>query len=51
MKSISETGEYHIERLCAKNIGEVAKLHAAVYGKLPAANFFANKYDTAFTGV
>ncbi|CAN5517881.1 hypothetical protein BH09BAC6_BH09BAC6_11740 [soil metagenome] len=51
MNNIKETGGYLIERLCAKNIGDVAKLHAAVYGKLPPAGFFENKYDTAFTGV
>jgi hypothetical protein len=43
--------EYYIERLSANNLADVEKLHTAVYGKTPPANFFVKKYDTAFTGV
>jgi GNAT superfamily N-acetyltransferase len=40
---------YPIQRLSIHNLGDVAKLHAAVYEKRPPFDFFL-KYDTAFTG-
>ena len=40
---------YPMQRLSVTNLGDVAKLHTAVYGKKPSFNFFL-KYDTAFTG-
>ncbi len=40
-----------IERLSDDNLADVEKLHAAVYGKMPAARFFSMKYNTGFTGV
>jgi GNAT superfamily N-acetyltransferase len=47
----SKTGEYQIERLSNQNLADVDRLHAAVYRKTPAVNFFSLKYETAFTGI
>ena len=41
---------YDVRRLDKQNLADVEKLHTAVYGRVPAENFFAKKYDTAFTG-
>lgn len=49
--SSTKPGEYIIERLCAANIADVEKLHAVVYGKVPAPGLFFKKYNTAFTGL
>jgi hypothetical protein len=46
MSNIAHT----IHRLSIDNLNDVAKLHTAVYGKIPPFDFFL-KYDTAFTGV
>lgn len=47
----SENKEYSIERLSKTNLVDVEKLHQAVYGNAAPADFFSNKYDTAYTGV
>lgn len=39
-----------IERLSAENIDDLSALHQAVYQRRPAAGYFANKYDTGYTG-
>jgi hypothetical protein len=42
--------EYTIERLTGGHLGDIANLHAAVYDRPAARNFFVKKYDTAYTG-
>src|SRR5437588_761672 len=43
--------EYIVERLGKKNLGDLDKLHTAVYGKRQSAGYFGKKYDTAYLGV
>lgn len=42
--------EYYIKRLDKRNLADVAELHGIVYGKKAPANYFENKYNTAYTG-
>jgi hypothetical protein len=49
--SSTKKSEYIIERLCAANIADLEKLHAAVYRKVTAPGLFFKKYNTAFTGL
>ena len=42
--------DYKVERLDHKRLHHLELLHEAVYGSLPAKNYFAAKYDTAYTG-
>jgi len=51
MSKSDKNRAYHFKRLSSENLGDLEKLHAAVYGKEPAAGFFLKKYDTAFTGI
>ncbi len=51
MSTNSTNGDYRIDRLSSVNLTDLEKLYTAVYKKLPAAEFFSRKYDTAFTGV
>jgi len=51
MKTTDKIDGYQVEKLCAGNMGDVEKLHTAVYGAKPAPNFFSAKYDTAFAGI
>src|SRR5579863_4993658 len=44
------TKDYTIERLSKKNLGELDKLHHAVYRKQHPPGYFIKKYDTAYTG-
>jgi len=50
MTKVKTALDYRIERLGDKNLADVEKLHAAVYGKTVAPGFFARKYDTGFAG-
>ena len=43
--------QYIVERLNAKNLTDIERLYAAVYGKQVAPGFFTKKYNTAFTSV
>src|ERR1700744_762988 len=43
--------EYSIERLSKNNLGDLDKLHHAVYSKHHPADYFEKKYDTAYLGV
>src|SRR3569833_2758236 len=51
MDSIIATKDYTIERLCKDKIDDLDKLHRAVYRKRHSLDYFAKKYDTAYTGV
>lgn len=42
--------DYRVERLENKRLHDLELLHEAVYGLLPGKNYFAGKYDTAYTG-
>jgi hypothetical protein len=42
--------DYRVERLDHKRLHDLELLHEAVYGSLPARNYFTAKYDTAYTG-
>jgi len=42
---------YRIERLTEERLADMTSLHKAVYGKALSPDFFARKYNTAFTGV
>jgi len=42
--------EYRIERLNFSKLKDLNVLYEAVYGHMPAKNFFQKKYDTAYTG-
>jgi hypothetical protein len=42
--------KYRIERLDRDRLHDMALLHHAVYGTMPAKNYYFNKYDTAYTG-
>ncbi|GAA3977286.1 GNAT family N-acetyltransferase [Mucilaginibacter dorajii] len=48
MSNIDNSGVLCINKLSAANLGDVTKLHAAVYGKTPAPGFFERKYNTAY---
>ena len=50
MNSTEQLIGYDIRRLDKQNLADVEKLHTSVYGRVPAENFFAKKYNTAFTG-
>ncbi|SEN40511.1 Acetyltransferase (GNAT) domain-containing protein [Mucilaginibacter gossypiicola] len=41
---------YRIERLTGERLADMTSLHKAVYGKTVPSDFFARKYNTAFTG-
>jgi hypothetical protein len=43
--------KYRIERLDRDRLHDMALLHHAVYGTMPAKNYYVNKYDTAYTGI
>ena len=43
--------EYIIERFSKNHLPDLEKLYTAVYAKQPATGLFANKYDTAYTGI
>jgi len=45
------TKDYTIERLSKKNLGDLDKLHHAVYRKQHPASYFTKKYNTAYTGI
>jgi len=42
---------FHTERLSKKNLSDLDILYHTVYNKPQPANYFAKKYDTAYTGV
>ena len=42
---------YYIERLSAQNLNALDTLHKIVYSKHHAPDYFAKKYNTAYTGV
>ncbi|MGZ3810193.1 MAG: GNAT family N-acetyltransferase [Mucilaginibacter sp.] len=42
---------YYIERLSMQNLGALDTLHKIVYSKHHAPDYFAKKYNTAYTGV
>jgi hypothetical protein len=42
---------YVIQRLTKDNIGDMARLYTAVYGKTCPKGFFEKKYDSKYTGV
>ena len=42
---------YHIERLSKVNLNALDKLHKLVYSRRHTDDYFAKKYDTAYTGV
>jgi hypothetical protein len=44
------TRDYTIERLSKKNLGDLDRLHHAVYKKQHPPGYFIKKYDTAYTG-
>lgn len=46
-----ESKQYSIVRLNKNNLGDLKKLHAAVYGVQLADDYFQKKYDTAYTGI
>lgn len=48
---MSTNHTYTIERLQAANISDITHLHQAVYHRLAPANFFADKYNTTYTGI
>ncbi|WP_428330840.1 GNAT family N-acetyltransferase [Mucilaginibacter sp.] len=49
--SNSRKKDYTIERLSAHSLPDMECLYTAVYNKTPVNGFFAQKYNTAFTGV
>ena len=51
MNSKPGSDRYTVERLTAGNLVDVGLLHGAVYGKEVSPDFFAKKYNTAFTNV
>lgn len=51
MNSTEQLIGYDVRRLDKQNLADVEKLHTSVYGRVPAENFFAKKYNTAFTRV
>lgn len=51
MSNIDNSDILCINKLSAANLGDITKLHIAVYGKTPAPGFFERKYDTAYTSV
>jgi len=42
--------EYKVKRLSKEGLKDLEEIHEAVYQKKPAANYFAVKYNTAYTG-
>jgi hypothetical protein len=42
--------KYRVERFDRDRLHDMALLHHAVYGTMPAKNYYVNKYDTAYTG-
>ncbi|MDN3547666.1 GNAT family N-acetyltransferase [Mucilaginibacter aquaedulcis] len=50
MNDLVQTTAYTIERLNSVNINDVAALHNIVYNRAIPKEFFAKKYDTAYTG-
>ena len=50
MSSTEQIIGYDVRRLNKQNLADVEKLHTVVYGRVPAENFFLNKYNTAFVG-
>ena len=50
MHDNTENKEYHIERLNANKLNDLAILYKAVYGHEPEKNYFFKKYNTAYTG-
>jgi hypothetical protein len=51
MSNIDNSDFLCINKLTAANLGDVTKLHMAVYGKTPESGFFERKYNTAYTSV
>jgi len=51
MNTTEQTLAYRVQRLNDDNVADVEQLHMAVYGARPAPNFFAKKYNAAYTGV
>jgi hypothetical protein len=51
MNSNISSGLYTVKRLNTDNLTDVGRLYNAVYDKQADPDFFAKKYDTAFTGV
>jgi hypothetical protein len=49
--SNTQSKEYSITRLSRDNLADVGKLYTEVYGSAPGIDYFAKKYDTAYTGV
>ena len=47
----SDTKEYTVVRLNKDNLKDVAALHTAVYGRVPAPDYFPKKYKTEYTGL
>ena len=50
MDSTTEKG-YSVARLTKDNLEDIAKLHEAVYDRVPAPGHFHKKYNTAYTGI
>jgi hypothetical protein len=50
MIDLDNTTMYKFERLSTHNITDLAKLFGSVYGHELPADFFPNKYNTAYTG-
>jgi hypothetical protein len=51
MSDNTEKKEYYFEQLSKDNLGDLDKLHNAVYSKPHNNGYFIKKYDTAYTGV
>jgi hypothetical protein len=47
----STADQYKVTRLHKDNLGDLALLHTAVYGRSPAVDHFPGKYNTAYTGL
>lgn len=47
----STENDYRIVRLSRHSLKDVERLHKEVYGTAPSEDYFAKKYDTAYTGI